>query len=141
MLGAELDVPALRFSYDTGGGVKPLPVELEAAVLSDEHADEFHDGRLGVLGFTGAMLRRWAQDLDVAGVHADFAYATAGPSRTAPHDDHRPGARPPLLYGARARPGDPAALSAPVGTEGRSRGAMVCLTREGAGRSGPSTAL
>ncbi len=76
VLHAELDVPALRFSYDTGGGVQALPIELDATVLSDEHADEFHDGQLRVLGFTGAMLGLWVQDLDGAGVHADFAYAT-----------------------------------------------------------------
>ncbi|WTK76320.1 hypothetical protein OG407_47310 [Streptomyces sp. NBC_01515] len=28
-----------------------------------------------VLGFTGAMLGLWVQDLDGAGVHADFGYA------------------------------------------------------------------
>jgi xylan 1,4-beta-xylosidase len=71
----------LRFSYDTGRGMRELPIELDATVLSDEHADEFHDGQLRVLGFTGAMLGLWAQDLDGAGVHADFAHATY---RTAP---------------------------------------------------------
>lgn len=69
-------MPVLRFSYDTGRGVRPLPVDLDATVLSGEHADEFHDGQLRVLGFTGAMLGLWVQDLDGAGVHADFAYAT-----------------------------------------------------------------
>ncbi|MEU0811624.1 glycoside hydrolase family 43 protein [Streptomyces sp. NPDC005970] len=76
VLHAALDVPVLRFSYDTGEGLRTLPLELDATVLSDEHADEFHDGQLRVLGFTGAMLGLWAQDLDGAGVHADFAYAT-----------------------------------------------------------------
>ncbi|MEU0966825.1 hypothetical protein ABZ357_15910 [Streptomyces sp. NPDC005917] len=33
-------------------------------------------GQLRVLGFTGAMLGLWVQDLDGSGVHADFAYAT-----------------------------------------------------------------
>ncbi|WP_328288293.1 beta-xylosidase family glycoside hydrolase [Streptomyces blattellae] len=32
--------------------------------------------QLRVLGFTGAMLGLWVQDLDGSGVHADFAYAT-----------------------------------------------------------------
>ena len=75
-LRAEIDVPVLRFSYDTGPGPQVFPVELDATILSDEHADEFHDGQLRVLGFTGAMLGLWAQDLDGAGAHADFAYAT-----------------------------------------------------------------
>jgi xylan 1,4-beta-xylosidase len=64
------------WTYDTGGGVQALPIELDATVLSDEHADEFHDGQLRVLGFTGAMWGLWVRDLDGAGVHADFAYAT-----------------------------------------------------------------
>ncbi|MFG2958357.1 glycoside hydrolase family 43 protein [Streptomyces sp. NPDC048291] len=76
VLQAELELPVLRFSYDTGRGMCVLPLELDATVLSDEHADEFHDGQLRVLGFTGAMLGLWAQDLDGAGVYADFAYAT-----------------------------------------------------------------
>ncbi|MEU9343128.1 glycoside hydrolase family 43 protein [Streptomyces sp. NPDC048278] len=76
VLHAELDLPVLRFSYDTGQGMCVLPLELDATVLSDEHADDVHDGQLRVLGFTGAMLGLWAQDLDGAGVHADFAYAT-----------------------------------------------------------------
>lgn len=76
VLRTELDGPALRFSYDTGDGLRTLPLELDATVLSDEHADEFHDGQLRVLGFTGAMVGLWVQDLDGAGVFADFAYAT-----------------------------------------------------------------
>ncbi|WP_329280879.1 glycoside hydrolase family 43 protein [Streptomyces sp. NBC_01451] len=76
VLRAELDGPVLRFSYDTGGGAETLPLELDATVLSDEAADEFHDGQLRVLGFTGAMLGLWVQDLDGAGVHADFGHAT-----------------------------------------------------------------
>ena len=69
-------LPVLRFSCDTGQGMSVLPLELDATVLSDEHADELHDGQLRVLGFTGAMLGLWAQDLDGAGVYADFAYVT-----------------------------------------------------------------
>ncbi|OXY92856.1 glycoside hydrolase family 43 protein [Streptomyces diastatochromogenes] len=76
VLRAELDGPTLRFSYDTGGGPRELPLTLDTTVLSDEHADEFHDGQLRVLGFTGAMLGLWVQDLDGTGVHADFGYAT-----------------------------------------------------------------
>jgi xylan 1,4-beta-xylosidase len=76
VLRAELDGPVLRFSYDAGSGPRALPLALDATVLSDEAADEFHDGQLRVLGFTGAMLGLWVQDLDGAGVHADFGYAT-----------------------------------------------------------------
>ncbi|MEV6546725.1 glycoside hydrolase family 43 protein [Streptomyces sp. NPDC051665] len=76
VLRAELDGPALRFSYDSGAGAEVLPLELDATVLSDEAADEFHNGQLRVLGFTGAMLGLWVQDLDGADVHADFGYAT-----------------------------------------------------------------
>ncbi|WP_327693216.1 glycoside hydrolase family 43 protein [Streptomyces sp. NBC_00459] len=77
LLRAELDGSDLHFSYDTGRrGIRPLGPCLDATVLSDEHADEFHDGQLRVLGFTGAMLGLWVQDLDGAGVHADFTHAT-----------------------------------------------------------------
>ncbi|MFD9327703.1 glycoside hydrolase family 43 protein [Streptomyces sp. NPDC060065] len=81
VLRAELDGPVLRFSYDVGGGLRALALDLDATVLSDEHADEFHNGQLRVLGFTGAMLGLWVQDLDGAGGHADFAYATYQESR------------------------------------------------------------
>ncbi|TDT97476.1 xylan 1,4-beta-xylosidase [Streptomyces sp. 846.5] len=77
-LHAQLAGPALRFGYDTGDGAgrRTLPLELDATVLSDEHADEFHDGVLRVFGFTGAMLGLWVLDLDGAGVHADFGRVT-----------------------------------------------------------------
>jgi xylan 1,4-beta-xylosidase len=71
-------------------GFEPDPVILPvgddfsiATVLSDEHADEFHDGQLRVLGFTGAMPGLWVQDLDGAGVPVDFTHATY---RTAPDE-------------------------------------------------------
>ncbi|MGW1675631.1 glycoside hydrolase family 43 protein [Streptomyces sp. NPDC002324] len=84
VLRAELDGPCLHFSYGTGGnGPQALRLHLDATVLSDEHADEFHDGQLRVLGFTGAMLGLWVQDLDGSGVHADFTRATY---RTTPDD-------------------------------------------------------
>ncbi|MFE2489435.1 glycoside hydrolase family 43 protein [Streptomyces mirabilis] len=76
VLHAELAGPHLNLSYDVGDGRHLLVGGLDATVLSDEHADEFHDGQLRVLGFTGAMLGLWVQDLDRAGVHADFTYAT-----------------------------------------------------------------
>ncbi|MGW0709455.1 beta-xylosidase family glycoside hydrolase [Streptomyces sp. NPDC002643] len=84
-LRAELDGPGPHFSYGTGGeGPKALGPALDATVLSDEHADEFHDGQLRGLAFTGAVLGLCVQDLDGSGVHADFAHATY---RTTP-DDH-----------------------------------------------------
>jgi xylan 1,4-beta-xylosidase len=77
VLRAELDGPVLRFSHDLDGtGAQLLPLDLDATILSDEHADELHDGQLRALGFTGTMLGLWVQDLDGAGVYADFAYAT-----------------------------------------------------------------
>ncbi|MCL8014953.1 glycoside hydrolase family 43 protein [Streptomyces sp. AS02] len=76
VLRAEFDGPVLRFSYGTADGEqRALPLELDATILSDEHADEFVDGQLRVFGFTGAMLGLWVQDLDHSGAHADFAYA------------------------------------------------------------------
>ncbi|QFR02025.1 glycoside hydrolase family 43 protein [Streptomyces phaeolivaceus] len=84
VLRAELDGPALRFSYGVGGErPRALGPDLDATVLSDEHADEFHEGQLRVLGFTGAMLGLRVQHLDGSGVHADFAHATY---RTTPDD-------------------------------------------------------
>ncbi|MEV0399606.1 glycoside hydrolase family 43 protein [Actinoallomurus sp. NPDC050550] len=85
-LHAELDGPVLRFGYDLGTGPQWLPLELDATVLSDEHADEFEDGRVRVLGFTGAMLGLWAHDLDGGGRHADFTNVTY---RTGSHPDRR----------------------------------------------------
>jgi xylan 1,4-beta-xylosidase len=34
------------------------------------------------LGFTGAMLGLWVQDLDSSGIHADFSHATYRTSRS-----------------------------------------------------------
>ncbi|GAA4629609.1 glycoside hydrolase family 43 protein [Actinoallomurus vinaceus] len=83
-LHAELDGPVLRFGHDLGAGPQWLPLELDATVLSDEHADEFEDGRVRVLGFTGAMLGLWVLDLDGGGCHADFTNVTY---RTGPRPD------------------------------------------------------
>jgi len=52
---AEFSGAVLRFS--------PLDVELDATILSDEHADEFHDGVVRTFGFTGAMVGLWVIDL------------------------------------------------------------------------------
>jgi xylan 1,4-beta-xylosidase len=52
---AEFDGAVLRFS--------PLDLALDATILSDEHADEFHDGVVRAFGFTGAMVGLWVIDL------------------------------------------------------------------------------
>ncbi|GGN58844.1 xylan 1,4-beta-xylosidase [Streptomyces albiflavescens] len=59
-LGFDLHGPVLRFRYDTGGGRHPLGPPLDATVLSDEHAEEFENGQIRSLGFTGAFLGLWA---------------------------------------------------------------------------------
>ncbi|MEU7823593.1 glycoside hydrolase family 43 protein [Catellatospora sp. NPDC049133] len=75
-LRAEFDGPAVLFSYDLGDGWRPLPVELDATILSDEHAALIIDGEPAAWGFTGAFLGLWVQDLGNDGVHADFDHAT-----------------------------------------------------------------
>ncbi|MFC7246258.1 glycoside hydrolase 43 family protein, partial [Catellatospora aurea] len=75
-LRAEFDGPAVLFSYDLGDGWRQLPVELDATILSDEHAALIIDGEPAAWGFTGAFLGLWVQDLGNDGVHADFDHAT-----------------------------------------------------------------
>ncbi|MFI6335306.1 glycoside hydrolase family 43 protein [Streptomyces sp. NPDC050535] len=90
VLRAELAGPVLRFSYaldDRATGVadhKHLPLELDATAVSDEAADEFGTAGMRTLGFTGAMLGLWVQDLDGSGVHADFAHVTYRPEDPRP---------------------------------------------------------
>ncbi|MGW4791494.1 glycoside hydrolase family 43 protein [Nonomuraea sp. NPDC004297] len=67
-LGLELDGPVLRFTCDG----RPLPVELDATILSDEHADEIIDGQVRSFGFTGAFVGLWVQDLAGEGCAAVF---------------------------------------------------------------------
>jgi len=75
-LAADLDGPALRFRYDAGDGWHPLPVELDATILSDENARiEEGDGVPEVWGFTGAFLGLWVQDIGADGAYADFDWA------------------------------------------------------------------
>ena len=62
--------------YDLGDGWRQLPVELDATILSDEHAALIVDGEPAAWGFTGALLGLWVQDLGGDGVWADFDYAT-----------------------------------------------------------------
>lgn len=75
-LRAVFDGPAVRFDYDLGAGWQGLPVELDATILSDEHAALIIDGEPAAWGFTGAFLGLWVQDLGGDGVHADFDLAT-----------------------------------------------------------------
>ncbi|MFJ8114131.1 hypothetical protein [Streptomyces sp. NPDC096132] len=41
-------------------------------MLSDEHAEEFENGQIRALGFTGAFVGLWAWDLTGGGQAADF---------------------------------------------------------------------
>ncbi|MEU3457498.1 glycoside hydrolase family 43 protein [Micromonospora sp. NPDC006766] len=75
-LRAEFDGPVVRFCYDLGAGWRELPVELDAMILSDEHAAMIIDGEPAAWGFTGAFLGLWVQDLGNDGVYADFDHAT-----------------------------------------------------------------
>lgn len=90
-LGVDLDGSRLRFRYhdatDRGDGYaagwRSIGADLDATVLSDEHAEEIVDGQIRSLGFTGAFLGVWAWDLNGRGHPADFdeacyaAYAAA----------------------------------------------------------------
>lgn len=70
----------LRVGFD-GATLRldPLDIEVDATTLSDEHADEFVDGVMRTLGFTGAMVGLWVMDLSGTGASATFSaidYAT-----------------------------------------------------------------
>ncbi|GAA3532690.1 glycoside hydrolase family 43 protein [Nonomuraea rosea] len=67
-LAVEFDGEVLRFSRDG----QAIPVELDATILSDEHADEILDGRIRSFGFTGAFVGLWVQDLAGEGCRATF---------------------------------------------------------------------
>lgn len=71
-LGLELDGPVLRFTCDG----RAIPVELDATILSDEHADEIIDGQVRSFGFTGAFVGLWVQDLAGEGCQARFEDTT-----------------------------------------------------------------
>ncbi|SCE80752.1 xylan 1,4-beta-xylosidase [Micromonospora matsumotoense] len=75
-LRAEFDGPVVRFGYDLGAGWQQLPIDLDATILSDEHAALIIDGEPAAWGFTGAFLGLWVQDLGGDGGHADFDRAT-----------------------------------------------------------------
>jgi xylan 1,4-beta-xylosidase len=75
-LRVTFDGPALRFAYRTGDVWHEVPVELDATILSDEHAARLVDGEPEAWGFTGAFLGLWVQDLGGDGAYADFDHAT-----------------------------------------------------------------
>ncbi|GAA5180617.1 glycoside hydrolase family 43 protein [Rugosimonospora acidiphila] len=71
-LRVEFDGPVVRFGYDRGAGWHDLPVELDATILSDEHAARVVRGEPEAWGFTGAFVGLWVQDLGADGGYADF---------------------------------------------------------------------
>jgi xylan 1,4-beta-xylosidase len=75
-LRVTFDGPVLRFAYHLGDDWRELPVELDATILSDEHAAQIIDGEPASWGFTGAFLGLWVQDLGADGGYADFDHAT-----------------------------------------------------------------
>jgi xylan 1,4-beta-xylosidase len=74
-LRVTFDGPELRMAYNTGEGWRDLPVELDATILSDEHAARIVHGQPEAWGFTGAFLGLWVQDLGADGGYADFDLA------------------------------------------------------------------
>ena len=81
LLGLDLDGDRLQFRYATGAGWSAVGPVLDATVLSDEHAEEVHDGQTSALGFTGAFVGLWVWDLTGGGLPAEFgdlAYRTRG---------------------------------------------------------------
>jgi xylan 1,4-beta-xylosidase len=75
-LRVTLDGPVARFAYHRGAGWCELPVELDATILSDEHAARIIAGEPEGWGFTGAFVGLWVQDLGAEGGYADFDSAT-----------------------------------------------------------------
>nr|MDT0659028.1 glycoside hydrolase family 43 protein [Micromonospora sp. DSM 115978] len=73
-LRVTFDGPVLRFAYAPAGGSgwRELPAELDATILSDEHAAQFASGEPEAWGFTGAFAGLWVQDLGADGGYADF---------------------------------------------------------------------
>jgi xylan 1,4-beta-xylosidase len=71
-LRVRFDGPVLRFAYSLGARWRDLGVELDATILSDEHAAQVVDGEPAAWGFTGAFVGLWVQDLGAEGGFADF---------------------------------------------------------------------
>ncbi|WP_422772770.1 glycoside hydrolase family 43 protein [Plantactinospora sp. WMMC1484] len=95
-LRVRLAGPVLTFGYAPGtsaavDGVdddwRELPVELDATILSDEHAVRRVEGEPEAWGFTGAFVGLWVQDLGADGGFADFDSATYEINR--PQPPHR----------------------------------------------------
>jgi xylan 1,4-beta-xylosidase len=81
-LRVTFDGPVVRFAYRVADSVpdsadwRDLPAELDATILSDEHAAQLADGEPEAWGFTGAFAGLWVQDLGADGGYADFDEAT-----------------------------------------------------------------
>jgi xylan 1,4-beta-xylosidase len=77
-LRVAFDGPVVRFAYAVGasGAWQQIPLELDATILSDEHAAHVVDGEPEAWGFTGAFVGLWVQDIGAEGGYADFDEAT-----------------------------------------------------------------
>ena len=77
-LRVRFDGPVIRFAYSPASGTdwRDLPVDLDATILSDEHAARIEEGEPEAWGFTGAFVGLWVQDLGADGGYADFDSAT-----------------------------------------------------------------
>jgi xylan 1,4-beta-xylosidase len=71
-LAVTFDGPLLRFAYRTGREWQVLPLQLDATILSDEHAARIVEGEPEAWGFTGAFAGLWVQDIGADGAYADF---------------------------------------------------------------------
>ncbi|WP_026923779.1 family 43 glycosylhydrolase [Glycomyces arizonensis] len=69
------DGPVLRFAYRETEWIE-LGLERDATILSDEYARISGEGGVHLLGFTGAFVGLWVQDLAGEGGYADFGYAS-----------------------------------------------------------------
>lgn len=90
-LRVRFDGPVVRFAYSPGSPAgsagddwHEFPVELDATILSDEHASRRVEGEPDAWGFTGAFVGLWVQDLGADGAFADFdsaSYEVVQPDR------------------------------------------------------------
>lgn len=80
-LGVDFDGAQLRFRYldSSSGEWRTIGGDLDATVLSDEHAEAIVDGQIHSMGFTGALVGLWAWDLDGRGHPADYDEASYEP--------------------------------------------------------------
>lgn len=79
-LRVTMDGPVVRLAYLLDGSPdtdwRDLDLELDATILSDEHAARVVDGEPEAWGFTGAFVGLWVQDLGADGGYADFDAAS-----------------------------------------------------------------